>query len=392
MQFQKLSDEQVAELKRPRPVTAEQLKDLKKAVERNYENYLESIEKKGVLETEKYLLEEAAAEVAENHLKRLDEEYERTGRAVLWLCEEVKFKADCSYKRKEILGDVKKNIGMSRVGRGKEVSQVSLGEMDSSGAWQGISAADMWHLTESRRSSAEDQAIAALPSLAAILLPRILEVLGSRSGHGSLSADQVEAVQVLLAVAVPEMPAPEHIKKLLESFQCDLKEWRTDLARVRMAREQNPPLPDPDLRTHFPKPTGQSKVTGDINHSRGKILLCLYLFVTLAPVDSAVTRTGDMNDLLDAVFGPRKDLPTHYRRLLQKAGACLENVKSTYRVDTDELHSRCRTDNRFKTLTPDELIGMLHSAEDRYARLVPGQRCRPPRFACVLRCRTHHPE
>ena len=315
----------------------------------------------------------------------------------------MKFKADCSYKRKEILGDVKKNIGISRVGRGKEVSQVSLGEMDSSGAWQGISAADMWHLMESRRSSAEDQAIASLPSLAAILLPRIrvmdsfrfwqiLEVLGSRSGHGSLSADQVEAVQVLLAVAVPEMPAPEHIKKLLESFQRDLKEWRTDLARVRMAREQNPPLPDPDLRTHFPKPTGQSKVTGDINHSRGKILLCLYLFVTLAPVDSAVTRTSDMNDLLDAVFGPRKDLPTHYRRLLQKAGACLENVKSTYRVDTDELHSRCRTDNRFKTLTPDELIGMLHSAEDRYARLVPGQRRRPPRFACVLRCRTHHPE
>ena len=96
-------------------------------------------------------------------------------------------------------------------------------------------------------------------------------------------------------------------------------------ARVRMAREQNPPLPDPDLRTHFPKPTGQSKVTGDINHSRGKILLCLYLFVTLAPVDSAVTRTGDMNNLLDAVFGPRNNLPTHHRRLLQKAGACLEN-------------------------------------------------------------------
>ena len=68
MQFQKLSDEQVAELKRPRPVTAEQLKDLKKAVERNYENYLESIEKKDVREAEKYLLEKAAAEVAENHL------------------------------------------------------------------------------------------------------------------------------------------------------------------------------------------------------------------------------------------------------------------------------------------------------------------------------------
>lgn len=392
MQFQKLSDEQVAELKRPRPVTAEQLKDLKKAVEQNYENYLESIEKKDVLEPERYLLEEAAAEVAENHLKRLDEEYRRTGRAVLWLCEEVKFKADCSYKRKEILGDVRKTRGISRVGREKEVSQVSLGEMDSSGVWQGISAADMWHLMENRRTSAEDQAIAALPCVAAILLPRILEVLGSRSGHGSLSADQVEAVQVLLAIAVPEIPAPEHIEKLLESFQRDLKEWRTNLARVRMARKQNPPLPDPDLRTHFPKPTGQSKVTGDINHSRGKILLCLYLFVTLAPVDSAVTRTSDMNDLLDAVFGPRKDLPTHYRRLLQKAGACLENVKSTYRVDTDELHSRCRTDNRFKTLTPDELIGMLHSAEDRYARLVPGQRRRPPRFACVLRCRTHHPE
>ena len=157
-----------------------------------------------------------------------------------------------------------------------------------------------------------------------------------RLGRASGAGRAVEAVQVLLAVAVPEMPAPEHIKKLLESFQRDLKEWRTDLARVRMAREQNPPLPDPDLRTHFPKPTGQSKVTGDINHSRGKILLCLYLFVTLAPVDSAVTRTSDMNDLLDAVFGPRKDLPTHYRRLLQKAGACLENVKSTYRVDTDE--------------------------------------------------------
>lgn len=392
MQFQKLSDEQVAELKRPRPVTAEQLKDLKKAVERNYENYLESVEKKDVWEAEKYLLGEAAAEVAENHLKRLDEEYERTGRAVLWLCEEVKFKADCSYKRKEILGDVRKMTGIIQAGRGKEIFQGSLGEVDSSGAWQGISTTDMRHLMESRRSSAEDQAIASLPSLAAILLPRILEVLGSRSGHGSLSADQVEAVQVLLAAAVPEMPVPEHIKKLLESFQDDLKEWRTDLARVRMARKQNHSLPDPDLRKHFPKPTGQSKVTGDINHSRGKILLCLYLFVTLAPVDSAVTRTSDMNDLLDAVFGPRNSLPTHYRRLLQKAGACLENVEPGYRVDTDELHSRCRTDNRFKTLTPDKLIDMLHSAEDRYARLVPGQRHQPPRFACVLRCRTHHPE
>ena len=392
MQSQKLSDEQVAELKRPRPVTAEQLKDLKKAVERNYENYLGSIEKKNVLEADKYLLEEAAAEVTENHLKRLDEEYERTGRAVLWLCEEVKFKADCSYKRKEILGDVRKMTGISQAGRGKEIFQGSLGEMDSSGAWQGIPAADMWHLMESRRTSAEDQAIAALPSLAAILLPRILEVLGSRSGHGSLSADQVEAVQMLLAVAVPEMPAPEHIEKLLESFQDDLREWRTDLARVRMARKQNHPLPDPDLRAHFPKPASQSKVTGDINRSRGKILLCLYLFVTLAPVDSAVTRTGDMNDLLDAVFGSRNSLPTHYRRLLQQAGACLENVNSGYRVDTDELHSRCRTDNRFKTLTPDQLIDMLHNAEDRYARLVPGQRHRPPRFACVLRCQTHHPD
>ena len=392
MQYQKLSDEQVAELKRPRPVTAEQLKDLKKAVERNYENYLEYIGKKNVLETDKYLLEEAAAEVVESHLKRLDEEYERTGQAVLWLCEEVKFKADCSYKRKEILGDVRKMTGISQAGRRKEIFQGSLGEMDSSGAWQGIPAADMRHLMESRRTSAEDQVISALPSLAATLLPRILEVLGSRSGHGSLSADQVEAVQVLLAIAVPEMLAPEHVAKLLENFEDDLREWRTDLARVRMARKQDHPLPDPDLRTHFPKPTGQSKVTGDINHSRGKILLCLYLFVTLAPVDSAVTRTSDMNDLLDAVFGPRNNLPTHYRRLLQKAGACLENVKSTYRVDTDELHSRCRADNRFKTLTPDELIGMLHSAEDRYARLVPGQRRRPPRFACVLRCQTHHPE
>ena len=83
MQSQKLPNEQVAELKRPRPVTAEQLKELKKAVERNYENYLESIEKKNISKTEKYLLGEAAAEVAENHLKRLDEEYERTGRAVL---------------------------------------------------------------------------------------------------------------------------------------------------------------------------------------------------------------------------------------------------------------------------------------------------------------------
>lgn len=108
MQSQKLPNEQVAELKRPRPVTAEQLKELKKAVERNYENYLESIEKKNISKTEKYLLGEAAAEVAENHLKRLDEEYERTGRAVLWLCEEVKFKADCSYKRKEILGMLKR--------------------------------------------------------------------------------------------------------------------------------------------------------------------------------------------------------------------------------------------------------------------------------------------
>ena len=71
MQSQKLPDEQVAELKRPRPVTAEQLKDLKKAVEQNYENYLESIEKKNVPKAEKYLLGEAAAEVAENHLNVL---------------------------------------------------------------------------------------------------------------------------------------------------------------------------------------------------------------------------------------------------------------------------------------------------------------------------------
>ncbi len=395
MQYQELSDEQVAELKRPRPVTADQLKELIEKIGRNYDEYLKFLKRRGIPEGEKNLRAEAASVVVGRYLKKLKKSWFAYGEVSFWLGERVKFSRDCTDTFKEILGNENKGGAVKVPEEVLQEGRVFPALVDAPGPDGETQPAlsgrfkDLWGRVS---PTAEDQAIASLPSLAAILLPRILEVLGSRSGHGSLNADQVEAVQVLLAVAVPEMPVPEHIEELLKSFRDGLGEWRTNLARVRMARRQDQSLPVPGLSDHSPRPTGQSKVTADINRSRGKILLCLYLFVTLAPADSAVTRTGDMNDLLDAVFGPRNNLPTHYRRLLQKAGACLEHAEPRYRVDTDELHSRCRTDNRFKTLTPDELIGMLHSAEDRYARLVPGQRHRPPRFACVLRCRTHHSE
>lgn len=69
MQYQELSDEQVAELKRPRPVTADQLKELIEKIGRNYDEYLKFLKRRGIPKGEKNLRAEAASVVVGRYLK-----------------------------------------------------------------------------------------------------------------------------------------------------------------------------------------------------------------------------------------------------------------------------------------------------------------------------------
>lgn len=225
--------------------------------------------------------------------------------------------------------------------------------------------------------------------LATMLLPRILTVLRHRQGHSGLSADQVEAVWVLLNAETNDIEIPEDVLSLTSTFQTGLRDWRADLARARKARAEGLPLPDATAPGYVPIPVSQSSITHDINRARRLIWTCLYLFVTLAPFSSAVYDMTQMGRLLDCVFEPGRGLSTSHRLLLQKAGSCLKVSDSAYRVDTVATYSATQSLKQFKACSEVEIVDKLHIAEECYATQVPGQDRLHPRFDCVKRCAVH---
>lgn len=228
-----------------------------------------------------------------------------------------------------------------------------------------------------------------LRHLTTALLPQILNVLGEREKHGYLTPEQVESVWVLFAVEVDDMPVPQEIAELVDTFQPSLCSWRADLARAREARKAGLPLPDGKAPGYDAYPVQQNSITHGIARARGLITICLYLFITLAPPTSVVYRAAEMHRLLDLVFEKGKTLTTRQRTLLRKAGRCLRWADKAFRVDLTQLHAEVQLLKGFRGITEQQVADELHDSEERYARQVPGQNPNHPRFDCVLSCAAH---
>ena len=99
-----------------------------------------------------------------------------------------------------------------------------------------------------------------------------------------------------------------------------------------------------------------------------------------------------MMRLLAMVFKESKQLTNRQRDLLRKAGGCVKDADSAYRVDTVAAHAALLTLNTFKDHTLPQMVEDLHVAEGKYAIHVPGQDRYRPRFDCVKRCAAHSSE
>lgn len=211
--------------------------------------------------------------------------------------------------------------------------------------------------------------------LATVLLPRIIEVLGQRNGHGSLSAEQVESLWLVLAEVKVGVVIPQHVQDFLASFDPKAETWRQQLAARRAAAGLPGATP--------------SAISNDINRARRLLTTCLYLFVTLAPYSSVVTQVDDMDTLLDFIFTSNSVLPTNQRKVLRFAGECLSASGPQYQVSLDEVHALTRKVRGLNNLTEEGLLDFLHDAEEPYAIQVPGQDRIRPRYSCVKQCPTH---
>lgn len=200
---------------------------------------------------------------------------------------------------------------------------------------------------------------------------RIVEVLSDRDRSPSLSAPQADALRLLFAEdgELDPTPAGEH--------------WRKDLAQARGV--------------------DRSIVTQDVKKGELLIRTGLYLFVTLAPPTHVVTRRPVMDALFSAVFLSDRDLKPHHleaievetaglsttnRKALQTAGAHARYGEFRFPVDRQAFLAAISRLNAFAALTDVGRIQALHTAESRYALLVPGQRV-PSTFSCILHCATH---
>lgn len=216
--------------------------------------------------------------------------------------------------------------------------------------------------------------------LATALLPRIINVLAQSREQSGLTADQVETCWVMLHCMGARVPIPEEFASVIQqlAFEKGEEHWRTHLAKVRARR--------PGGRS------GDSSIKNDINRVRRLIATCLYLFVTLAPYSSVVHEESDMMRLLAMVFKDSKQLTKNQRALLRKAGGCVKEIDSAYRVDTGAAHAALLTLSDFKSHSLPQVVEDLHEAEGRYAINVPRQDRYQPRFDCVKRCAAHSSE
>lgn len=229
--------------------------------------------------------------------------------------------------------------------------------------------------------------------LATALLPRIIKVLSTqRATESVLSADQIEACWVMFRCFGAPVAIPEEHGSVTELFEPGEKEWRSHLARVRVARQAGLPLPDMRASKEAGESVQQSSVTSDVKRVRRLIATCLYLFVTLAPYSNVVQDEAEMKRLLDLVFVKSAQLSVRRRDLLRKAGGCVRFVDSAYRVDTVAAHAAVRQLQSFKKHTLAQMVDDLHAAEAKYAIHVPGQDRFRPRFDCVKRCAAHSSE
>ena len=384
----RLSDEAKAELQRPRPATEKELEELlRQLLDLLVECVGSTIADRSGRYTEQ-LKREAAEKTYDYYVFRLMTNWRADGTVIPWLAHRNVF----FHKFKRTIRDLNRHNttlrGVRKHGQDKPKPVSRFIPMDAAEAPDIIVSrvhGDRWRAPESTEAQA-------LTPLALELIPRIVSVLGTRTGDSGLSEKHAQLARILMHLELGAGSLAEDDVRLLWSFT-DIRVWRSQVAQAwheRALADEQPSTGNGKRPRALTKPN-QSEVNEGTKRVLQLIKTCLYLFITLAPPQRAVARPETMHQLLDLVFHSNKSLTTQQRKLLQHAGKNLQPGAWQFRVHKDEFVSSARTLAAFRTSTEDELLEDLHQAEAAFAPHVPGQRT-PPRFRCVLECSDHLPQ
>lgn len=143
-----------------------------------------------------------------------------------------------------------------------------------------------------------------------------------------------------------------------------------------------------DLATAFVVP--RDRIDEDVVAILGEVKKCFYLFVLLASPRHAVVQPEAMNRLLDVSHLAGHGLAATSRMLLQKAGVQLARVERRWTIAVERFLREARKLGRMQGKSDDDIVGSLHDSEAEYSLKAPKQ-TNPPQFRCILRCAEHSP-
>lgn len=363
MQYEQFTDDVVAELRRSRPVSEAEYRQLTHQVDANVEAELQRI-RRFRPGWRRDRLEEALGMAALKILNSMEKEWRASGSARPW-------KAQRQYLRKVL------NTSASDIGRAQTVPAPTAEEGDADfepAPARAPRSARFVPLTDSVISTSDHRAVdnylsAMAPSVLSLVVTRALDVVACRTQQPRMTDRAATVARFFLEL----------------DLGLDALSQRDDELAAR--------LPDQwkgALATSLNVKPG--RVSEALEVVANRIREAVYLFIVLAPIGEAVIDREVMSALYDVAYVEGHGMVTLKRKLLQKAGPLLQRRNPEWRIDLVLYVATARQDlaTTLEDLSDAQILTRLHRAEALYATHVPHQRYSPPRFRCVIRCLEHH--